>query len=313
VTVVVEVTPTPAAAPTGEPVAEPTIEPAVELVATTWRQAVDAMLAESGVSDDSQVCVDCHLATTPKMIEQWVKSRHATNGVDCLVCHGAGEADWDYVEHYGDAAIATNPTAGDCAVCHGTEYEEFARSKHSGLSMIFFASSFDRNVLEPTVATKHRCQECLNVGHFWPDHSVGECDACHPKHTFDVAVARNPYTCGECHIGPDHPHIEIWLESKHGNVFLSNPDNWQELGYEEADGEPPPFDAPTCTTCHIDATVSLPATHDVGARMAWETQSPWTIRTTKAWGGGPSWEAKRENMTSAWSRATLCGSLSLGG
>ena len=66
--------------------------------------------------------------------------------------------------------------------------------------MIFFATSFDRTVLEPTIATKHGCQECHNIGHFWPDGSVGECDACHPKHTFDVAVARNPYTCGECHI-----------------------------------------------------------------------------------------------------------------
>jgi hypothetical protein len=123
---------------------------------------------------------------------------------------------------------------------------------------------------------------------------VGECDACHPKHTFDVAVARNPYTCGECHLGPDHPHIEIQEESKHGNVFLSNQANWDELGYEGQ--ELVPFDAPTCTTCHMDAAPGLPASHDVGERLAWETQSPFTIRTVEAWGGGLSWEEKRDNM-----------------
>ena len=256
---------------------------------------MDALLAEASVSAESQPCIDCHRMTTPKMVESWARSKHATVKVDCLACHGAQAGDWDYKEHY-VGAIATHPTAGDCADCHSREYEEFSRSKHSALSMIYFSASFDRNVFEPTIATKHGCQECHNIGHFWPDESVGECDACHPKHSFDVAVARNPYTCGECHIGPDHPHIEIWEESKHGNVFMSNQRNWENLGYEEKTGEPPPFDAPTCTTCHMDATVNLPATHDVGARMAWETQSPWTIRTTEAWGGGLSWEEKRANM-----------------
>ena len=258
---------------------------------------MDDLLAKAVVSEASQQCIGCHRMAAPKLVEAWVRSEHAANGLDCLACHGAQERDWDYTEHYNNMAIAPYPTAGDCAICHRQEYDEFSQSKHSALAMIFFASSFDRNVFEPTIATKHGCQECHNIGHFWPDQSVGECDACHPKHSFDVAVARNPYTCGECHLGPDHPHIEIWEESKHGNVFMSNLRNWELLGYEAVEGEPLPFDAPTCTTCHMDATVGLPVTHDVGSRMAWETQLPWTIRTTGAWGGGLSWEEKRANMT----------------
>ncbi|MCP4539770.1 MAG: cytochrome C, partial [Chloroflexi bacterium] len=173
---------------------------------------------------------------------------------------------------------------------------EFSRSKHGALSMIFMAGSFDRNVFEPTIATKHGCQECHNIGHHWPDQSVGECDACHPKHSFDVAVARNPYTCGECHIGPDHPHIEIYLESKHGNIFTTHMHEW-DLGYdsEENDGLVP-IPIPTCTTCHMDAAPGMPSTHDVGERMAWETQSPYTIRTTEAWGDGLMWQEKRDNL-----------------
>ncbi len=264
-----------------------------------WEERMQARLSAVMVSAESQVCIDCHIDETPKMVEAWTNSKHADEEIDCLECHAAKEGDWDYVADHFDTVIAKYPTAGDCAGCHPREYNEFSRSKHSALAMIFMAVSFDRNVFEPTIATKHGCQECHNIGHFWPDGSVGECDACHAKHTFDIAVARNPYTCGECHIGPDHPHIEIWEESKHGNIFLTNQQNWDNLGYEAVEGEPPPLDAPTCTTCHMDATVDLPATHDVGERLAWETQSPWTIRTTEAWGNGLTWPEKRRNMTSA--------------
>lgn len=266
---------------------------------STHGELMEELLASATISGSAQACVDCHGATTPKLVESWATSEHATEGVDCAVCHAAQDGDWDHTEHYAGTVIATSPTAGDCARCHEQEYDEFSRSKHSALSTIFLALSFDRNVFEPTIATKHGCQECHDIGHVWPDGSVGECDACHPKHTFDVAVARNPFSCGECHIGPDHPHIEIWQESKHGGIFTSNLQNWENLGYEAVDGDPPPFDAPTCTTCHMDATVDLPATHDVGSRLALETQSPWTTRSNEAWGGGVSWEEKRDNMTSA--------------
>jgi hydroxylamine dehydrogenase len=273
----------------------------VTLLATATATRAAPLQATAPTPDPkaSQICVDCHGAGTPKIVEQHEKSKHAENGsVTCLDCHAAEEHDWDATEHYGNVTIGTHPTPKDCEPCHEQAVTEFNRSKHAALAMIYFAASFDRNVFEPTIATKHGCQQCHNIGHFWPDGSVGECDACHPKHTFDVAVARNPYTCGECHIGPDHPHIEIWEESKHGNVFLSFPENQYKLGYKTKDYEnkPVPFDAPTCTTCHMDAAPGLPATHDVGERMAWETQSPFTIRTTEAWGGGLSWEEKRANM-----------------
>ncbi len=292
--IVVTATPDPNAAPASAP---------MESEPVSWAEKMDNRLAEITVSAESQECLDCHLDETPKAVEAWAFSMHADEEVDCLGCHEAKEGDWDYVADHFETAIATHPTAGDCASCHQDEYDEFSRSKHSALAMIFMGGSFDRTVMEPTIATKHGCQQCHNIGHYWPDQSVGECDACHAKHSFSLAVARNPYTCGECHIGPDHPHIEIWEESKHGNVFLSNQANWDNLGYHTAVGEPasepPPFDAPTCTTCHMDATLDLPATHDVGSRLALESQSPWTTRTNDSWGGGLTWQEKRENMTSA--------------
>ena len=251
-------------------------------------------------SAEAEECITCHeeVDNTPNLVADWRRSKHAELGLDCLVCHSVEEGDWDYfLCPESETPVASHPTPKDCAVCHKQAVEEFARSKHGATSMIFFTKSFDRNVLEPTIATKHGCQQCHEIGHMWPDQSVGECDACHAKHSFDVGIARNPYTCGECHIGPDHPHIEIWLESKHGNVFTSFPENWEMLSYDSGEYESVPFNAPTCTTCHMDAAPGLPATHDVGSRLAWETQSPYTIRTTEAWGDGLTWEEKRANMS----------------
>ncbi len=31
--------------------------------------------------------------------------------------------------------------------------------------------------------------------------------------------ARQPESCGKCHLGPDHPQKEIYEESKHGVAF----------------------------------------------------------------------------------------------
>jgi hydroxylamine dehydrogenase len=251
--------------------------------------------------DGSQDCIDCHTEETPKMVQAWEGSKHNPAladdgaGATCLACHKAEADDFDAWDHEG-VTIGSHPTPKDCAGCHEDEVLEFSRSKHAATSMIFMGNSFDRKVFEPTLATKHGCQECHNIGHMWPDQSVGECDACHAKHSFDVAVARNPYTCGECHIGPDHPHIEIFLESKHGNIFTTHMHEW-DLGYDSEDNDGlVPIPVPTCTTCHMDAAPGMPSTHDVGMRTAWETQSPFTIRTTEAWGDGLTWQEKRDNM-----------------
>ncbi len=249
-------------------------------------------------ADKSQDCIDCHAEESPKIVEAYQASKHATaeEVVTCMDCHEADEDDFDVIVDHNGTMIGAHPTPKDCKQCHKKEVEQFSRSKHGATAMIFMANSFDRKVFEPTIATKHGCQECHNIGHFWPDQSVGECDACHPKHSFDLAVARNPYTCGECHIGPDHPHIEIYLESKHGNIFTTHMHEW-DLGYDSDDNDGlVPIPAPTCTTCHMDAAPGLDATHDVGERMAWETQSPYSIRTTDVWGDGLFWWEKRENM-----------------
>jgi hydroxylamine dehydrogenase len=87
------------------------------------------------------------------------------------------------------------------------------------------------------------------VGRINPDGTKGSCTACHTRHGFSMAMARKPYTCSECHKGPDVPAYKVYTVSKHGNVFASLGSRWNYdtvpwiLGTD--------FTAPTCAVCHM--------------------------------------------------------------
>jgi hypothetical protein len=109
------------------------------------------------------------------------------------------------------------------------------------------------------------------VGRANPDGSLGACTACHARHRFSIAVARQPFTCVQCHLEPDVPAWDVYRESKHGNLFLSDP----QAG--ELDAIPWRVGAdlrvPTCATCHNSLLVTpeedeiAARTHDFGARL----------------------------------------------
>ena len=244
----------------------------------------------------SQQCIECHKrkGVAPNVIRRWEASVHAEKGIDCIKCHEAKKTDFDAFTCPGsNIVIGKHPTPKDCAKCHKQQVEEFTESKHAFAFWQF--KNADRSVFEPIVGTKHGCEECHNIMTFWPDGSVGECDVCHPKHTFDISVARNPYTCGECHLGPDHPQIEEYIESKHGNIFLAKGKNW-DLSYHSSDKKPIPIPAPVCTTCHMDGAPGVKPTHNVSARLAWESQAPWSFRTVWYKEKLGSWQVKRMRM-----------------
>jgi len=52
------------------------------------------------------------------------------------------------------------------------------------------------------------------IGRINPDGSKGSCNACHSRHTFEAKLSRSPENCGKCHLGPDHPQMEIYNEMK---------------------------------------------------------------------------------------------------
>jgi hydroxylamine dehydrogenase len=105
------------------------------------------------------------------------------------------------------------------------------------------------------------------------DGSLGACTACHPRHRFSMAMARKPYTCKECHAGPDVPAYKVYAASKHGNIFSSKQKEWDFTPVPWTVGRD--FTAPTCAACHMsqladtDGQVITERTHEIKDRLAY--------------------------------------------
>lgn len=111
------------------------------------------------------------------------------------------------------------------------------------------------------------------VGRINLDGSMGSCSACHTRHAFSIEMARKPYTCKECHVGPDVPAFPVYSASKHGNIFSAMNKSWNFQDVPWTVGED--FTAPTCATCHVslltdtDGMVVAERTHQMNNRLPW--------------------------------------------
>ncbi len=111
------------------------------------------------------------------------------------------------------------------------------------------------------------------VGRINPDGSKGSCASCHSRHEFSVEMARKPYTCKECHTGPDVPAFKVYETSKHGNIFSALQKEWDFKNTRWTIGKD--FTAPTCAVCHIsllvnaDGKVIADRTHEMKDRLPW--------------------------------------------
>jgi len=272
----------------------------------------------ASLSEESASCVECHESDMPGLVKEWRISRHYGADVGCFECHGAAETDPDAVEHNGFyISIVVSPK--DCSKCHTTEFEEFQKSHHADAGKIL--GSLDNvlgEVVEGSAAAVSGCTQChgsvikvlkdgsldsatwpnTGMGRLNPDGSKGSCAACHSRHSFDAALARQPENCGKCHLGPDHPQKEIYEESKHGIAYYANVDRMNlhspswivGIDYSAA---------PTCATCHMSATSDLPITHDVGERISWTLRPPISQKIDAALAAGKDvkkWQNRRDDM-----------------
>jgi hydroxylamine dehydrogenase len=275
-------------------------------------------LAEAG--DENAQCVSCHEQKTPVIVAQWKDSTHARLGVGCYDCHKAEPADADAWRHEGKL-IATVVSPKDCAGCHADIVAEFGASHHARAAQ--FIGSLDNvlgEIIEGPIIAANGCKQChgstvaflkeadgkvrkdkngkpmldpttwpnTGIGRVNLDGSAGACSACHSRHVFSRAMARQPEVCGKCHMGPDHPQMEIYEESKHGIAYRTRQnemnlksDSWI-VGVDYSA-------APTCSTCHMSATRTQAVTHDVGARISW-TLRPVVSKKLE------SWEKRRDSM-----------------
>jgi len=111
------------------------------------------------------------------------------------------------------------------------------------------------------------------VGRINLDGSLGACTPCHTRHTFSIEMARKPYTCKECHVGPDVPVYKVYSSSKHGNLFETHKDEWNFKPVPWTIGKD--FTAPTCAGCHISLLVNTEGdvvsqrSHRFNDRLPW--------------------------------------------
>ena len=274
-------------------------------------------------------CINCHLKENNSMVQQWQYSPHAAakeGQVGCMNCHAANKGDELGYEHEG-AFMKTIQSPNDCKYCHEREVKEMVVSHHASAGQIM--ASLD-NVLGEVICSMedkadaaNGCWQChgsvvkimkdkdgkpmLNsakavmldpmtwpntgIGRINPDGTAGSCMACHSKHSFRASIARQPENCGKCHIGPDHPQLEVYEESKHGIAYnasvrekgmngmniLKN-GTWV-LGKDY-------YSAPTCSTCHMGAYVKLdgsvaPNSHNVGDRISWTLRPKVSVKLNR--------------------------------
>jgi len=261
---------------------------------------VNTSLSSPGESVESdKTCIGCHSKVTvlPGIYRQWKMSLHANVDVGCYECHKANKSDKDGFNHHGKyISIIVSPE--DCAKCHQKEAEEFADSIHSdsiclvdselGMYLIKNIEGInDPKIPGASAAGNTGCRKChgstvtitangktdsgtwpnTGMGRINPDGSKGTCTACHLTHEFSRSQVRQPETCGACHNQQGgHPQIEIFKQSKHGVAYYTNKEQMNldstqwVLGVDYTT-------APTCSSCHISATIKLPITHNINLRV----------------------------------------------
>jgi hypothetical protein len=253
------------------------------------RPAVERTYPTAALVAATGKCAECHRHETSAIVDQYERSKHAAKGINCLECHRPVEGQAS-MEHRG-FTIARALTAKNCAQCHATECEQFARSRHAAPSWAAVNGSKDMSPeqralgerynpcavdrapmaigpLEGAAALASGCNACHAVGRPNADGSFGTCTNCHARHTASVAVAREPTTCGQCHMGPDHSQIEIYGESKHGVLFAAQRGTFN-LAAEPKHLTTADMSVPTCATCHMSGLEGMNVTHDPSERLSY--------------------------------------------
>ena len=207
---------------------------------------VATLLPVSAAVAQPEKCIECHKERTPGIVADWKASKHAENAVACDTCHGAEHttvADWDK---------ARIPTPDTCATCHSDQVAQFKRGKHAlGWAAMKAMPTAHAQPVALMDGMKG-CGGCHKIGLKTEDEikqlkeqgggfGLASCDACHTRHLFSVAEARQPQACQTCHMGFDHPQWEMYSASKHGVRYL----------LKQNGVLPESASAPTCQTCHM--------------------------------------------------------------
>jgi len=298
----------PAEAPQASEAAPTPVPPSPKTIVVEVNRNVGALNPSNsleitrGLDEVAQECIDCHKKETPGIVNDWRDSRHGHVAVSCLDCHIVSKEDPTATQHETlvgtDVYISTLVPPSRCAECHPNEVEEFEHSGHYRSALQVEAKDAMQTLMLVHEGRNHPelknapqetgCMQChgmriqldsegnptpdtwptSGIGNIYPDGSVGNCTVCHTRHKFDIAEARKPEACASCHLGPDHPDIEIYENTKHGQIYATEGETWKWDSAPDA-WEPGDYRAPTCATCHMSGIGELSTTHNISERLYW--------------------------------------------
>lgn len=239
-------------------------------------------------------CAECHMMNRDKHPDSFEHNGYTIHTVvspaDCAACHPGEVKEYaDNLMSQAHANLMANPVyemmvdsingshkfdgavmhmhasddisnSDSCLSCHGTDVKitgKETRDTDMGEMQFPTLSNWPNN----------------GVGRLNPDGSTGACSSCHMRHQFSIEVARKPYTCAQCHKGPDVPAYKVYSVSVHGNIQKSVDKEWDYNAVPWVIGKH--FTAPTCATCHaslvIDKNGEILAkrSHRMNDRLPW--------------------------------------------
>jgi ribosomal protein S20 len=279
--------------------------------------SVKTLKVDRGLTDAGKSCVECHAKTTPGHVNDWKESRHGHVGVSCIDCHSVKKDNPMAAQNCPgvkgtDVYVSVLVSPKTCGRCHPNEVEEFQHSGHARAALQIRAKAGMQALMHHFEGRDHPefknspeatgCMQChgsiitldkdkrptaetwpnYGIGNVYPDGGVGNCKSCHSIHKFSIEEARKPAACASCHLGPDHPDIEIYNNSMHGHIYNSEGSTWKYDSAPDA-WEPGDYRAPTCATCHMSGIGDLKTTHNVSRRLKWNVWAPISNKRDKGY------------------------------
>jgi len=268
--------------------------PAEGMAKDTLAKRISAGQVDENLAKTVVGCAECHTLNAEKHPGSFEHNGYTVHTVvsprDCATCHPVEVEEYkDNLMNQAYGNLMHNPTYlkmvdavnglheyekgtitfhgsdeannnDSCLSCHGTDVRiTGTETRDTEMGEMDF----------PTLANWPN----IGVGRVNPDGTVGSCSPCHARHQYSIEVARKPYTCGQCHKGPDVPAYKVYSASVHGNIQKSIDKNWNFEAVPWIAGAD--FTAPTCATCHISLVVDqegeilVERSHRMNNRLPW--------------------------------------------
>ncbi|WP_034643884.1 multiheme c-type cytochrome [Desulfovibrio inopinatus] len=240
-------------------------------------------------------CAECHMVRGDAHKDSFEHNGYtihiAVSPDDCAVCHSEEATQYkdNLMSHaYGNMAdnalykTLMDSMNGTLVAAHGGELSLKAPNLKTENESCYSCHGTKLAVTSTTTRDTDFGEMEFPVIQGWPnvgvgrvnlDGSLGSCSACHSRHAFSMATARKPYTCKQCHDGPDVPAYKVYGVSRHGKIFSSSGSSWNYNAVPWTVGTD--FTTPTCAACHVsllsmpDGTVLTERTHAMSPRLPW--------------------------------------------